>query len=281
MALTGESLGGGKRLLGNDMDPRSKPTLTSPKDNGGGRDGTSRVSPVSPSTGPRFDANFPLVIDPSHIEAAQAFSILRSRLLGLNKKAGIRSIIITSSDVGDGKTMVATNLALSLGELGSKRILLVDGDLRAGSATRILKMNHLPGMGDFLQGKRQFDSVIHPTQFPNLSVAPTGLVPKNTLPAILEGSHWPEFIEQAKQKFDLIIVDTVPVSAPVADLELLLAPCEGYLLVVHMRQTRRLSLKRVSARLDAKKCLGVILNNDDELYDYAHEYYYVRPKNPT
>jgi capsular exopolysaccharide synthesis family protein len=173
--------------------------------------------------------------------------------------------------------MVATNLALSLGELGSKRILLVDADLRAGSVTRVLKLNHLPGMGEFLQGKRQFDTVIHPTQFPNLSVAPTGLVPKNTLPAILEGSHWPEFMEQAKEKFDLIIVDTVPVSAPVADLELLMAPCDGYLLVVHMRQTRRQSLKRVSARLDPKKCLGVILNNDDELYDYAHDYYYVRP----
>jgi capsular exopolysaccharide synthesis family protein len=262
------------------MDPHSKPTLTSPKDNGDGKGGASRVSPASPTTRPRFEANFPLITDPSHIEAAQAFSILRSRLLGLHKKAGTRSIIITSSDVGDGKTMVATNLALSLGELGSKRVLLVDGDLRAGSATRILKMNHLPGMGEFLQGRRNFEAVIHPTQFPNLSVAPAGLVPKNTLPAILEGSHWSEFIEHAKEKFDLIIIDSVPVSAPVADLELLLAPCEGYLLVVHMRQTRRTSLKRVNARLDAKKCLGVILNNDDQLYDYAHDYYYVRPKNP-
>jgi capsular exopolysaccharide synthesis family protein len=279
MALTGESLGGGKRLLG-DSEPQPKQMLTSSKDNSGGKDGASRAGSTGSSTVPRVEANFPLVVDPSHIEAAQAFSILRSRLLSLHKKAGIRTVIITSSDVGDGKTMVATNLALSLGELGSKRILLVDGDLRAASATKILKMNHLPGMGDFLQGKRQFDAVIHPTQFQNLSVAPTGLVPKNTLPAILEGPHWPEFIEQAKAKFDLIIIDTVPVSAPVADLELLMAPCDGYLLVVHMRQTRRPGLKRVNVRLDAKKCLGAILNNDNELYDYAHEYYYVRPKNP-
>jgi capsular exopolysaccharide synthesis family protein len=275
MAITGESLGGKKILDSIGLD--GKPAPASPHQSGRSKDGSSQVGPAGSSTNRHFDGNFPLVLDPNHIEAAQAFSILRSRLLGLHKKTGTRSVIITSSDVGDGKTMVATNLALSLGELGSKRILLVDADLRAGSVTRVLKLNHLPGMGEFLQGKRQFDTVIHPTQFPNLSVAPTGLVPKNTLPAILEGSHWPEFMEQAKEKFDLIIVDTVPVSAPVADLELLMAPCDGYLLVVHMRQTRRQSLKRVSARLDPKKCLGVILNNDDELYDYAHDYYYVRP----
>jgi|GEM_PF-4425461 len=275
MAITGESLGG-KKLSLTDTSSKSVPS----KGNGDSNDGNARLNTGIASTHPRFEADFPLVADPSHVEAAQAFSILRSRLLSLHKKIGARSIIITSSDVGDGKTMVAANLALSLGELGSKRVLLVDGDLRAGSATRVLKLNHLPGMGEFLQGRRQFDAVVHPTKYPNLSVAPTGLVPKNTLPAILENSRWPEFVEMAKEKFDLIIVDSVPVSAPVADLELLLSCCDGYLLVVHMRQTRRQSLKRVNARLDAKKCFGVILNNDDELYDYDHEYYYVRPKTP-
>src|ERR1700693_5770345 len=143
MAMTGESLGG-KKLLDNTIMP-GKPRPGSPQQSGGFKDGSSQGGPAGSSTNRHFDGNFPLVLDPNHIEAAQAFSILRSRLLGLHKKTGTRSVIITSSDVGDGKTMVATNLALSLGELGSKRILLVDGDLRAGSVTRVLKLSHLPG----------------------------------------------------------------------------------------------------------------------------------------
>jgi len=236
--------------------------------------------PAVPGSNSRSDAFLPLVLDPNNVEAVEAFSILRSRLLGLHSKLGTRSVIITSSDGGDGKTLVATNLALSLGALGTKRVLLIDGDLRAGTATGVLNLKNQPGIGEFLQGKRPFTAVIHPTQFANLSVAPTGYVPKNALPALLERPQWSEFIGLAKEQFDLIVIDSLPVSARVADLELLMAPCDGYLLVVHMRQTRRQSLKRVSSRLDMTKCLGVILNNDAELDDYSQDYYYLGSKYP-
>jgi capsular exopolysaccharide synthesis family protein len=215
-------------------------------------------------------------MDHNHPIAAESFSILRSRLLGVHSKLGTRSVVITSGESGDGKTLVATNLALSLGQLGSKRILFVDGDLRAGVATRVLKMKQLSGLGDYLQGRKTFEAVVHPTEFPSLSVAPTGNVTNKMLPEILEGSRWTEFLEQAKLKYDLIIVDSLPLSAPVADLELLTAPCDAFLFVVYMRRTNRQALQRVTSRLDPKKFLGVIINNADEIYDYDYNYYDVR-----
>jgi capsular exopolysaccharide synthesis family protein len=228
------------------------------------------------------DPNFPLLLPKregqtnNNVVAFESFGILRSRLLSVHKKLGIQSVVITSAEAGDGKTIVACNLAMSLAQLGTHRVLLVDGDLRAGYATRVLKLTHLPGLGDFLKGDQPFESVIHTAGYPSLSIAPTGAVAKQALPEILEGPRWSEFLEQAKRSFELIIVDSLPASAPVADLELLALPCDAILIVVHMRRTRRTALKRATARLDPKKFLGVIINNSGEIYNYDYDYYDLR-----
>ena len=99
------------------------------------------------------------------------------------------------------------------------------------------------------------------------------------LPEILQNPSWSKFLDQANKKFDLIIVDSLPGSAPVADLEILTAPCDAILIVVYMRRTRREALRRAIARLDSKKILGVIINNSDEIYDYDYNYYGSRSQN--
>jgi capsular exopolysaccharide synthesis family protein len=216
--------------------------------------------------------HFPLVLDNNQAEAHEAFCILRSRLLNVQKKLGTRSVLITSAEMGDGKTLVASNLALSFGQLGRKSILLVDGDLRGAATTRLFNLKQMPGVCDFLQEDRPPESVIYPTAFPMLSVAPAGFVPQKGLPAILEGPRWRQFLEHAKEKFDLIVVDSSPASVPVADLELLAMPCDAYLVVVHLRQTHRDALKRIGSRLDLNKLLGVVLNNADETHNYYADY---------
>jgi len=244
-------------------------------------DAASKVQPI------RADANFPLLLpwcesngDHNNLVVSEAFSVLRSRLLNVQKKLGIKSVVFTSAESGDGKTLVATNLAMSLAQLASKRILLVDGDLRAGDATRILNLQNSPGVVDFLLGNKPFESAIHVVGFLHLSIAPTGSIPKHALPEILEGPRWAEFLEQAKARFDLVIVDCLPASAPVADLELMTAPCDAILIVVFMRQTHRAALKRATARLDTKKFLGVVINNCDEIYRYDYTYYGLNSQGP-
>jgi capsular exopolysaccharide synthesis family protein len=250
-----------------------------------GRRGNGELPPTQVGCPPgvqaiQADANFPVLLPPhqsngdyNNLVVSEAFSVLRSRLLSVHNKLGIKSVVITSAESGDGKTLVSTNIAMSLAQLGNKRILLVDGDLRAGDATRILNLKNLPGVADVLLAKKSFEDAIHVVGFPDLSVAPTGVIPKHALPEILEGPRWAEFLEQAKKRFDLIIVDCLPASAPVADLELVTAPCDAILMVVYMRQTHRAALKRARARLDAKKFLGVVINNCDEIYRYDYSYY--------
>jgi protein-tyrosine kinase len=271
---------GTKTLLENTVESQTKLKITALEDKTGGSDGARGIK-SSGAGAAKFqaDPNFPLVLDHANQMASESFSILRSRLLSVHSKTGIQSIVITSAEAGDGKTLVAANLALSLGQIGTKRVLLVDADLRAGAATRLLKLKQLPGLGEFLQGRKPFEAVVHPTGFSSLSIAPTGLVTQNTLPQILESPRWSEFIEQAKQKFDLIIVDSLPASAPVADLELLAAHCDAFLFVVQMRQTHRDALKRAVLRLDPKKFLGIVINNAFEIYKYDYDYYRVRSGN--
>ncbi len=271
---------GTKTLLENTVESQTKLKITALEDKNGGPDGARGIK-SSGAGGAKFqgDPNFPLVLDHANQMASESFSILRSRLLSVHSKTGIQSVVITSAEAGDGKTLVAANLALSLGQIGTKRVLLVDADLRAGAATRLLKLKQLPGLGEFLQGRKPFEAVVHPTGFSSLSIAPTGLVTQNTLPQILESPRWSEFIEQAKQKFDLIIVDSLPASAPVADLELLAAHCDAFLFVVQMRQTHRDALKRAVLRLDPKKFLGIVINNAFEIYKYDYDYYRVRSGN--
>jgi len=280
MALADKSMDGAKTLLENTVESQTKLKITALEDKNGGPDGARGIK-SSASGGAKFqaDPNFPLVLDHANQMASESFSILRSRLLSVHSKTGIQSIVITSAEAGDGKTLVAANLALSLGQIGTKRVLLVDADLRAGAATRLLKLKQLPGLGEFLQGRKPFEAVVHPTGFSSLSIAPTGLIAQNTLPQILESPRWSEFIEQAKQKFDLIIVDSLPASAPVADLELLAAHCDAFLFVVQMRQTHRDALKRAVLRLDPKKFLGIVINNAFEIYKYDYDYYRVRSGN--
>jgi protein-tyrosine kinase len=280
MALADKSMEGAKTLLENTVESQTKLKITALEDKNGGPDGARGIK-SSGSGGAKFqaDPNFPLVLDHANQMASESFSILRSRLLSVHSKTGIQSIVITSAEAGDGKTLVAANLALSLGQIGTKRVLLVDADLRAGAATRLLKLKQLPGLGEFLQGRKPFEAVVHPTGFSSLSIAPTGLIAQNTLPQILESPRWSEFIEQAKQKFDLIIVDSLPASAPVADLELLAAHCDAFLFVVQMRQTHRDALKRAVLRLDPKKFLGIVINNAFEIYKYDYDYYRVRSGN--
>ena len=268
-----------KGFIKNNTESQWVSKSTSSTEHSGGKKPTAPLRwPASTGARIQLEANFPLALDHNHVVAAEAFSILRSRLLSVHNRLGIRSVIITSAEAEDGKTLIATNMALSLGQLGSKRVLLVDGDLRVATATRILKLKNLPGLGEFLQDQEPFEAIVHATGFPALSVVPAGLVPDKAMPEVLQGPRWAEFLEQAKQMFDLIVIDSLPVSAPVVDLELSTAACDAFLCVVRIRQTRRQSLNRVKSRLDPKKFLGVILNNADELYDYDYEYYSRSPE---
>jgi capsular exopolysaccharide synthesis family protein len=221
----------------------------------------------------RPDEGYPLVLDHTHRIAAESFGILRARVLRAQAARGLRSILLTSPGTEEGKTLISVNLGLSFGHLAQKRVLLVDGDLRASGATAMLKLGGKPGFADYLQGKRTAEEVIYPTSFPFLSVLPAGHVEEESLAELLAGAGWRHLLDFARQKYDLILVDSVPLAAPVVDLELLAAPCDGILLIIQIRKSARSALGLVRKRLDQQKILGVVINNADQLSGYSYSYY--------
>ena len=74
-------------------------------------------------------AQYPLIIDSEHKDVAESFSILRTRLLNARAKSGFCSVLVTSAQKQEGKSLICVNLAISLASLGKDRVLLVDGDL--------------------------------------------------------------------------------------------------------------------------------------------------------
>lgn len=203
-----------------------------------------------------------MIVDRSQSAASEYFGVLRSRLLNARSKSDIRSVVITSPEKEDGKTFTSVNLAISMGQLRQLRILLVDGDLRRSGITHMFHLQGESGLGNFLEGWAPFEECIKATELPHLHIVPGGHISQDSLPAILEGARWPKFIQKAKEEFDLIIVDSVPVSAPLADFELLLNACDSALLVVHVGKTTREALDVTSVRMRGK-LLGLIVNNKE------------------
>lgn len=215
----------------------------------------------------------PLLVDAGQWAAAEQFGILRARLLNARTKSGIRSLLVTSPQKRDGKSFTSLNLAISLAQLQNERILLVDGDLRLKGITEILELRQHTGLAEFLQRFAPFHDCVKATSLSHLYVVPAGTIAGNSLPAILEGPCLSNFLNEAKREFDFIIVDSVPALAPIADFELLLAACDGALLVVHLRKTARGAVEFTTQRL-RDKLLALVVNNAevDKHTDYHVNY---------
>jgi capsular exopolysaccharide synthesis family protein len=214
----------------------------------------------------RSSPAYPLIVDPEQRTATEHFGVLRARLLNARSKSDFRSVVITSPQKQDGKSFTSVNLAISLAQLQQMRILLVDGDLRLRGTTGVLGLDQSTGLADFLRHMCPLKKCIWATSLSHLHIAPAGKVAGESLPAILEGSKWREFIQEAKREFDLLIVDSVPVAAPIADFELLLNACDVALLVVHVRKTTRAAMDLAANRLHGK-LLGIVVNNREQRAD--------------
>ena len=225
------------------------------------------------------DPLYPLALDHSSMAAAEYFGVMRARLVNAHNKSGIRSVLITSPEKQEGKSLVCANLAISFGRLGRYRVLLVDGDMRMRGVSRLLHVEEGPGLAELLAGAATFEDAVHPSDFPAVSVVGAGSPPDENIPTLLDAPRWGEFLERAKQQFDLIIVDSVPVSAPLADFELMSSSCDGVLLVVHLHKTSREALLVTAQRMD-RKLLGLVLNNAErsERFDYYSNYYSTKTK---
>src|SRR6266699_3581291 len=193
--------------------------------------------------------------------ALEAYRGLRTRLMRAQSKSGLRSIVITSSLPGEGKTLTTMNLGLCYAQLPQQRVLVIDGDMRTRGLTSMLDHPSSPGLAEILSGDVGPEEAIVATNQKNLFILPAGSI--SSPPAeLFTGTRWQEFLGHCGEMFKVILIDAPPIR-PLADFELISAGCDGIVMVVRAHHGQRETLRKTASTLDKKKLVGVVFNATD------------------
>ncbi|HEY3383856.1 MAG TPA: polysaccharide biosynthesis tyrosine autokinase [Vicinamibacterales bacterium] len=207
---------------------------------------------------------------------SEAFRNIRTNVLFSSADEGGRSIVVTSTGPGEGKTMIAGNLAVALAQAG-QRVILVDADMRKPKVHTIFKETQAPGLSNVLVGNAKASEAVRKTPVQNLWLLVAGVTPPN--PAELLGSHrFRDFLTTLQEHFDWVIVDTPPVMA-VTDASVVGHTASGVLFVIACEQTSKYTASAALEQLEAAKArfLGGVLNKVDvERHSYYYSHYYRR-----
>jgi capsular exopolysaccharide synthesis family protein len=201
---------------------------------------------------------------------SEAIRSVRTAVLFSSPEGGARSIVVTSTGPSEGKTVISSNLAISLAQAG-QRTLLIDADMRRPRIHEALGRSQEPGLSNVLVGETKLVDAARPTSVANLSVLTAGHIPPN--PAELVGSRkYLEVIDELKKRFDWIVVDAPPVM-PVTDAAVLANSAGGVVFVVGSEMTTRQSAAAAIEQLRAANCrfIGAVLNRVNV---ERHHYYY-------
>jgi non-specific protein-tyrosine kinase len=209
---------------------------------------------------------------------AEAYRVLRANIEFSEVDTRIRTLLITSSYPGEGKSTTAANLAIAIAQSG-KKVILVDCDLRRPSLHKYFRQSNIRGVTTVLleAGGSAIDHLV-PIGIPNLRFMPSGLIPPN--PSELMGSRrMLELVEELKSLCDIVIFDSSPI-LPVIDPTLLSRILDATLLVVSAGTTRVGALKKscVQVSQSGTRVLGVVLNRvsagNSSYYYYQYKYNY-------
>jgi capsular exopolysaccharide synthesis family protein len=196
-----------------------------------------------------------------------------------------RTIVITSANPSDGKTTVASNLALALANTGS-RVLLIDADLRRGQLHKVYQVPNDWGLSSVLMGAELPEgraSAYVETAYARLLLLPTGPTPPNVT-ALLYSPRVQELLGRVREEFHTVIIDSPPMMN-MADARLLGKMADAVVLVVRAQKTSRDAAKAMVERLtaDGSRILGTVLNQWDPRkvsqarYGYGYGYGYNYP----
>lgn len=220
-----------------------------------------------------------VTVSGSSDSAASAYRALRTRLLFSRSGAGLRTLAVTSTWAGEGKTTTAANLSVTLAQQGL-RVLLIDCDLHHSSLHRIFGLPNDIGLADVLLSDAPLSSALQDTGITGLSLLSSGSTGSGVGASELLGSRpMAELIRSASEQFDITLLDSPPVLlAP--DASVIAARSDGTLLVLRAGRTRRALVQDALQQLAAvgARIVGAVLNDADAktpLYrEYKEQYLY-------
>jgi capsular exopolysaccharide synthesis family protein len=192
-----------------------------------------------------------------------------------------RVVALTSAGPREGKTTVASNLALAVAEIG-RRVLLIDGDLRKPRLHEIFHVSNAWGLSDLLEGTKPpegLEAMVIGTCYRDLYLLPAGSV-ASSISNLLHSPRALELLQRMRQQFDMVIIDTPPM-LQMSDARVLGKLADGVILVVRSARTTKETVAAAGQRLaeDGTRVLGTVLNEWDPRnashagYGYGYQSY--------
>ncbi|MEW6672082.1 MAG: polysaccharide biosynthesis tyrosine autokinase [Thermodesulfobacteriota bacterium] len=209
--------------------------------------------------------------------ASESFRGIRTGILFSSADKAPQVILVSSSGPGEGKTVCASNLAITMAQSGS-RVVLLDCDMRRPRLHKVFNISREVGVSNVLVGSTALADALVADVAPNLDVIPCGPIPPN--PAeIIGSSKMKELIEALRKTYTRVIIDSPPVTA-VTDSVVLAQAADGLIVVIRAGDTPRQIVRNGVTHLKGLNApiLGAVLNGvhtgKDSYYYYQYYYYY-------
>jgi capsular exopolysaccharide synthesis family protein len=203
---------------------------------------------------------------------AEAYRILRTNIEFNRKNPEDNAITVVSGGAGEGKSTTLVNLAYICAQ-GGYTTLMIDADLRRPRLHTFFDINNAVGLTNYLTTELMLEDVILQTPVDNLYFMPSGILPADAA-GILNSRRMSELIQDVKQRFDLVLVDSPPILG-VSDASVLASEVDLTMIVVQHRKLPRNMLMRVKQAVEnvGGHVIGVVLNNVDVRSDSQYQYY--------
>lgn len=190
---------------------------------------------------------------------------------------GMKSILVTSCYPNEGKSDVIFQLALEIGKMG-KRVLVLDADIRKSSfVSRFQVKGKTEGLSRYLSNQCGVEDVVYNTNFPGVDIIFAGPIAPNPT-ELLEQAGFAELIHSMREKYDYVLVDTPPIGSMI-DAAVIAKQCDGAILVIESDLVSRKMAVKAKEQLAISGCklLGAVLNKVDikkDKYYSKYSYYY-------
>jgi capsular exopolysaccharide synthesis family protein len=253
---------------------------------GATRDSSQSKDDLRPSDDPfdRFDPRLAekLVVDPRMLPGCrEQYRRLAAVLHDAQAVKAMKVVMIASAVAGEGKTLTAANLALTLSGSYRKRVLLIDADLRRPAVHQVFRIDTSFGLGDGLDPATESKLVVRQVS-PTLAVLPAGRPTADPMAALIS-DRMRRLIDEARETFEWVIIDTPPLVL-LPDANLLASMVDGAVLVIKAASTSHELSKRAIEAVGRSRIVGVVLNRatvsrNGHYSDYDDYYADAQPRN--
>ncbi len=219
--------------------------------------------------------------NPQSVEA-DLFKVLRTNLLFPSNGKPPKTIMVTSAIPGDGKSLVSSNLAISIAQGIEEHVLLIDSDIRNPTINKYFGISQVEGLSEYLVDGLDVSKNFVKTPIQKLTILPAGTPPDN--PAeLLTTQKMKALVREVSQRYDdrYIIIDSAPPSMA-SETAVIANYVDGIVVVVKAGKTPRSAVSEVIEQMGKEKIVGLVLNHSDQsvkkYFGYGKSYYKPKPK---